>query len=154
MKFWWLLFQVLPEKKFDLIWFKLLFALIFFWLALMITIYMLKFWNFTMKLFHLLGFTKQLVFGSPTSVTRINLFLGFFRWLSLFKEPAGIACSAFEAFSRACIFLEEEMITFLSIFLQNFLKSNRIYSPFKNVLSLFLKSANKKRWHFTCLHKY
>ena len=32
------------------------------------------FWNFTMKLFPLLGITKELVFGSSTSVTRLNLF--------------------------------------------------------------------------------
>ena len=37
-----------------------------------------KFWNFTMKLFYLLGFTKELVFGSSTSVTRLNLFLCVF----------------------------------------------------------------------------
>ena len=69
MKFLWLLFQFFLEKKFDLICFKLFFTLIFFWLALMIKI-SFKFWNFTMKLFHLLGFTEDLVFGSSTFVTR------------------------------------------------------------------------------------
>ena len=34
-----------------------------------------KFWDFTMKLFHLLGFTKELVFGLSTSVTRLNFVL-------------------------------------------------------------------------------
>ena len=29
-----------------------------------------------------------------------------------FQEPAGIACYAFEAFSRGCILLEQEMISF------------------------------------------
>ena len=42
----------------------------------MITIF--KFWNFTMKLFHLLGFPKELVFGSSVSVTKLNLFLYVF----------------------------------------------------------------------------
>ena len=37
-----------------------------------------KFCNFTMKLFHLLAFTKELVFGWSTSVTRFNLFLYVF----------------------------------------------------------------------------
>ena len=37
-----------------------------------------KFWNFTIKLFHLLGFTKELVFGSSTSATRLTLFLCVF----------------------------------------------------------------------------
>ena len=55
-----------------------------------------KFWNFTMKLFHPLGFTKQLVFGWSTSVTRINLFfICFIDGSRFFKEPAGIACHAF-----------------------------------------------------------
>ena len=57
-----------------------------------------------------------------------------------FKEPAGTVCYAFEAFSRLEV---------------AFYKSNRIFSPFKNVLtflSLFLKSANKEQLHFTYLH--
>ena len=47
------------------------------------------------------------------------------------------------------------MISFLTIFLKKFFKSNRICSPFKNVLTFlspFLKSANKEQWHYTCLH--
>ena len=53
--------------------------MIAFWLALMITIYLcFKIWNFTMKLFHLLGFTKELVFGLSASVTRLNLFFVYF----------------------------------------------------------------------------
>ena len=60
-----------------------------------------------MKLFHLLGFTKELVFGSSTSVTRLTLFLWIFLdGSSFFKEPAGIACYASEAFSSGCILLE------------------------------------------------
>ena len=60
-----------------------------------------KFWNFTMKLFHLLGFNKELVFSSSTSVTRLNLFfVCFMDGSHFFKEPAGIVCHAFEAFSR------------------------------------------------------
>ena len=66
-----------------------------------------KFWNFTIKLFHLLGFTKDLVFGSSTSVTRLNLFfVCFIDGSHFFKKPAGIVCHAFEAFSRGCILLE------------------------------------------------
>ena len=59
-----------------------------------------------MKLFRLLGFTKELVFGSPTSVTRLNFFLCvFIDGSRFFKEPAGMACYAFEAFSRGYILL-------------------------------------------------
>ena len=115
LKFWWLLFQIFLEKKFDLICFKLFFTLIFFWLALMITI-CFKIWSFTMNLFHLLGFTKELVFGSSTSVTRLNLsFCVFLDRSHFFKEPSGIACYAFETFSRGCILSEKEMISFLPI---------------------------------------
>ena len=54
-----------------------------------------------MKLFHLLGFTTELLFGSSTSVTRINLVFGcFLDGFCFFKEPAGIICHDFEAFSR------------------------------------------------------
>ena len=43
-----------------------------------------------MKLFYFLGFTKELVFGSSTSVTRLNLFFVCFLDGSRFsKEPAG-----------------------------------------------------------------
>ena len=37
-----------------------------------------RLFNFSMKLFHLLGFTKELVFGLSTSVTRVNLSLCVF----------------------------------------------------------------------------
>ena len=61
-----------------------------------------------MKLFHLLGFTKELVFGLSTSVTRPNLFLCVFLDGShFFKEPAGIARYTFEAFSRRGFILLE-----------------------------------------------
>ena len=77
-----------------------------------------KVWNFTMKLFHLHCFTKELVFGSSTYATRLNLFLCvFLEGSRIFKEPAGIACYAFEAFSWGCILLEQDMISFLIIFL-------------------------------------
>ena len=53
-----------------------------------------------MKLLHLLGFTKELVFGFSTSVTRFNLFFVCFSMvLAFFKEPAGIVCHTFVAFS-------------------------------------------------------
>ena len=60
-----------------------------------------------MKLFHLLGFTKELGFGSSTSVIRLNLF--FVRFVDgsrFFNEPAGIVYHAFEAFSKSCILVE------------------------------------------------
>ena len=46
-----------------------------------------------MKLFHLLGFTKKLVFDSSTSVTRLNLFPVFVidRWFSLLKHLVEVA---------------------------------------------------------------
>ena len=53
-----------------------LFQVIFhinFFLVDSMTIICFKFWNFTMKLFHILGLTKELVFGSSTSVPRLNL---------------------------------------------------------------------------------
>ena len=66
-----------------------------------------------MKLFHLLGFTKELVFGSSTSVTRLNLFfVCFIDGSRFFKEPAGIVCHAFEAFSRGCILSELKITIF------------------------------------------
>ena len=73
------------------------------------------FWNFTIKLFHLLDFTIELVFGS--SKLDLHLFFGCFLDGSRFvKEPAGIAsCHAFETFSGGCILLELKMISFLLI---------------------------------------
>ena len=73
-----------------------------------------KFWDFTMKLFHLLGFTKELTFGSSTSVTRFKFVLVCcIDGSRFFKEPAGIVYHAFEALSRGCILLELKMISFL-----------------------------------------
>ena len=75
------------------------------------------FWNFTIKLFHLLGFTIELVFGSSILLLDLHLFFGCFLDGSRFsKEPAGIAsCHAFETFSGGCILLELKMISFLLI---------------------------------------
>ena len=39
-----------------------------------------------------------------------------------FKEPAGTVCHSFEAFSRGCILLELEMISFLSIIFKLFFR--------------------------------
>ena len=67
-----------------------------------------------MKLFPLLGFNINVVFGSSTSVARLNLFFGCFLDVSrFFKEPARIVYHTLEAFSRGCISLEWEMISFL-----------------------------------------
>ena len=60
-----------------------------------------------MKFFHLLGFTKELLFGSSTSVTELNLFLEASHFL---KEPAGIVCHAFEVFSRGYILIALKII--------------------------------------------
>ena len=55
-----------------------------------------KFWNFTMRLFHLLGFTEKLVFGSSTPMIWLNLFfVCFIDVPRLLKEPAEIDCHAF-----------------------------------------------------------
>ena len=52
-----------------------------------------------MELFYVLGFTKELVFCSSTSVTRLNLFFVCLLDASgFFKEPVRIVCHAFEAF--------------------------------------------------------
>ena len=57
-----------------------------------------------------LVFTRELVFGLSASVSRLNLFFGYFLVsFRFFKEPAGIACYAFEVFSRGCVLLELEM---------------------------------------------
>ena len=75
-----------------------------------------KFWNFTMKLFHLLGFTKELFFaGQLLFQGLICFFLCFLDGSRFFEEPAEIVCHTFEAFSRGCILLELEMISFLPI---------------------------------------
>ena len=51
-------------------------------------------------LLHLHVVPIKLVFDLPCSVTRLNLFVGCFLDDScFFKEPAGIVCHAFEAFS-------------------------------------------------------
>ena len=69
-----------------------------------------------MKLFHLLGFTKKLVFGSSASATRLNMFyVCFLDGPHFFKEPAGIVCHAFEAYSRVYILLELPVICFLPV---------------------------------------
>ena len=69
-----------------------------------------------MKLFHLLGYTKELVFGTSTSVTRPNLFfVCFLDGCCFFKEPAEIVCYAFKAFSKGWILLELGMINFFPI---------------------------------------
>ena len=48
-----------------------------------------------------LVFTRELDFGLSASVSRLNLFFGYLLVSSrFFKEPAGIACYAFDAFSR------------------------------------------------------
>ena len=42
--------------------------------------------EFHYEIFHVLGLTIELVLGSSTSVTRLNLFFGYF--LDSLKEPA------------------------------------------------------------------
>ena len=50
-----------------------------------------------MKLFHFLGFTKELVFGSSTPVTRLNLFLYVFFvcFIAHFIRVRNDKCSSF-----------------------------------------------------------
>ena len=64
-----------------------------------------------MKLFHFLGFTKELVFGSSVSVTRLSFFfVCFIDSCRSFKETAEIVCHVFEAFSRGCMLLELKFV--------------------------------------------
>ena len=59
-----------------------------------------KFWNSTMKLLHLLGFTKRLVFVCQLLLLDfIFFFLMFLDGSHFFKKPVGIVCHAFAAFS-------------------------------------------------------
>ena len=58
-----------------------------------------KFWNSTMKLLHLLGFTKGLVFVCQLLLLDLVFFLMFLDGSHFFKEPVGIVCHAFAAFS-------------------------------------------------------
>ena len=62
-----------------------------------------------MKLFHLLGFTKELVFGSSTSVTRFNpVFLCVFFWIDVtfLRNQQEQPVTLLITFSRGCILLE------------------------------------------------
>ena len=68
-----------------------------------------------MKLFHLLGFAKELVFAGQLLLLDLICFCMFLDGSRFFKESTGIVCHAFEAFSRGCILLELEMISFLPI---------------------------------------
>ena len=51
-----------------------------------------------------------------------------------FKEPAGTVCHSFEAFSRGCIFLELEIISFLPIIFTLFFS----VAGFAHLLSTFV----------------
>ena len=102
-----------------------------------------KFWNFAMKLFHLLGFTKELVFGSPTSVTRLNLSLCVFQIDLAFLRNQQ---------EQSVTLLKQQRLHFIRVRNGKFSSYlpikfyNRICSPFKNVLTFLspcLKSANK-----------
>ena len=76
-----------------------------------------------MKLFHLLGFGIELVFGTSTSVTRLSCFFRYFLDGShFFKEPEGMVCHAFEEFNRGVILLKLEMIRFLPIIFKLFIR--------------------------------
>ena len=43
-----------------------------------------------------------------------------------FKEPAGVVCHSFEAFSIGCILLESEMISFLPMIFKLFFRVARL----------------------------
>ena len=67
-----------------------------------------------MKLFHVLGFTKELTFGASNSVTTLKFVLVCcIDGSRFFKEPVGIVYYAYEALSRGCFLLELKMISFL-----------------------------------------
>ena len=105
LKFWWLSFQIFLEKKFDLICFKLFFTLIFFWLALMITIYVLSFgislWSCFTFLVSLKNLARQLL------LLDLTCFCVFLDGSGFFKEPPGIASLLrFWSISRGCILWE------------------------------------------------
>ena len=86
-----------------------------------------------MRLFHLRS-AGELIFGSPTSATKLNLFFGYFLDGSrFFKEAAGIACQDFEAFSRGCILSELEMVCFLTITFELFFR----VAEFAHLLRMF-----------------
>ena len=69
----------------------------------------------------------SVVFSSPTSVIPLNLFFGcFLDGFCFLKEPAGTVCHGFEAFSRGCILLELEMISFYPHFQNLQIRSNDI----------------------------
>ena len=59
-----------------------------------------------MKLFHLIGFTKELVLICQLLLPDLTCFRVFKMALAFLRNPAGTACYAFEAFSRGCILLE------------------------------------------------
>ena len=65
-----------------------------------------------------------------------------------FKEPAGTVCHSFEAFSRGCILLELEMISFLPIIFKLFFRVAGFAQLLRVFLFPFLKSWNKEQWHF------
>ena len=59
-----------------------------------------------------------------------------------FKKSTGTVCHAFEAFTRGCILLDLEMISFLPSWIS--LSFKKVFV----LLSPFLKSGNKEQWHF------
>ena len=67
-----------------------------------------------------------------------------------FEKPAGTVCHSFEAFSRGCILLDLEMISFHPIIFKHFFGVARFIHFLKNVFMFlfpFLKSGNKDQWH-------
>ena len=83
-----------------------------------------------MKLFHLLDFTAEVGLARQFLLLDLNCFLDGSRFL---KEPVGLVCHAFEAFSRSCILLGLEMISFLpKLFLRiaEFVHLLRMFSRF------------------------
>ena len=62
-----------------------------------------KFWNFTTKFFYLLGFTKECL-ARQLLLLDLTCFCVFLDRSRFFKEPAVIACYAFEALAEVAFY--------------------------------------------------
>ena len=120
------------------------------WLTLTITVYILNSGVSLWSCFSFISFTKELVFGSWTSITRHNMFFGCFLdgW-RFFREPAEIVCNTFEAFSRGYILWESEIISFLPILFKLFSRGTE--ECFHVFIPIF-KIWKKEQWHFAGPH--
>ena len=103
-----------------------------------------KFWNFSIKFFLLLGFTKELVFGSST-------FCMFLDGSRFFKEPVCHAFAAFTIQRLHFVRVRNDKFSSYKLFFR-VTEFGYLLRVFFTFLSPFLKSANKEQWHFAGLH--